>query len=268
MRTGTKRRGFAGTIALAAALAAALSACGGSPASPRQVTIFAAASLRTALDEVMDVCRQDTGTTIRASYAASSALARQIEAGAPADLYISADEAWMDDVAAKGGIRTDSRLDLLGNALVLVAPASAPVTLAVAPGFDLAGALDGGRLAVADPDVVPAGKYAKAALQSLGVWDSVADRLAPAEDVRAALLLVSRAEAPLGIVYRTDAAADPGVVVVDDFPAGSHPPIVYPAALTTNAAPDAARVLDCLRTPPARRIFDRWGFTDPSAAPR
>jgi molybdate transport system substrate-binding protein len=254
------------------ALALAATGCAGATGPGTQVTIFAAASLRTALDEVMARCEVDTGVSIRASYAASSALARQIEAGAPADVFISADQDWMNDVAAKGGIRTDTRVDLLGNALVLVAPASAPVSLQgalqIAPGFDLAGALGGGRLAVANPDVVPAGKYARAALESLGVWSSVASRLAPAEDVRAALLLVSRAEAPLGIVYRTDAAADPGVVVVDAFPSVTHPPIVYPAALTTRAVAASGEVLACLQRPRARAIFDRWGFTDPGLVRR
>lgn len=227
------------------------------------VTIFAAASLRTALDEVMVSCEAATGVPSRASYAATSALARQIEAAAPADLFISADTEWMDYVAARGLIKPDSRIDLLGNELVLVAPATRSLKLAIGPGFGLAAALGDGRLAVADPASVPAGKYARAALESLAVWPEVASRLAPAEDVRAALRLVARGEAPLGIVYRTDAAADPDVLVVGAFPASSHPPIVYPAAMTRRAGYAAARVLACLAAPASMPAFARWGFTAP-----
>lgn len=231
------------------------------PQSPA-VLIFAAASLQTALDELTPAMSRVIEMPVRTSYAASSALARQIEAGAPADVFISADLEWMDYVATRGLIRTESRVNLLGNRLVLVAPASRPGTaLKIAPGFPLASALGNDRLAVADPSTVPAGKYARAALTSLGVWDSVAGKLAPAENVRAALLLVSRGETPLGIVYATDAAADRGVTVVDEFPASTHPPIVYPAALTSVSSPAAARVLTFLRGAVASAVFARQGFS-------
>ncbi|HUL74733.1 MAG TPA: molybdate ABC transporter substrate-binding protein [Vicinamibacterales bacterium] len=227
---------------------------------PRDVLVFAAASLKTALDELAEPCRQATGAGLRASYAASSTLAKQLEEGAPAELFISADVEWMDYVADRHLIREDTRVNLVGNDLVLIAPASHTVALTIAPGFPLAAAIGRGRLAVGDPAAVPAGLYAKAALTSLGVWDAVAPHLASAENVRAALLLVSRGEAPLGIVYRTDAKVDPGVVIVDTFPDSTHPPIVYPAALTARASAAAASVLDYLRGPAARATFARQGF--------
>ena len=224
------------------------------------VLIFAAASLQSVLDDLAAPCRQATGVGYKASYAASSTLAKQIDEGAPAEIFISADVEWMDDVAKHHMIDTVSRVNLLGNDLVLVAPKASPVTLKITPGFALAAALGKGRLAVGDPAAVPAGLYAKAALTSLGVWDSVAARLAPAENVRAALMLVSRDEAPLGIVYRTDALADSSVRIVDVFPESSHPPIVYPAALTTRASAAARKVLDYLRGPAARAVFEKQGF--------
>jgi molybdate transport system substrate-binding protein len=258
---------------LAAAILACLAAgCGGDPdtAAGEDVLIFAAASLRTALDEIAPPCGLTAGARILTSYAATSALARQIESGAPAQIFISADVQWMDYVADRDLILRESRVDLLGNTLVLVAPVSRPPEwpIDIAPGFPLAAALGDGRLAVADPTAVPAGRYAKAALESLGVWSSVADRLAPAEDVRAALRLVSRAEAPLGIVYGTDAKAEAGVAVVGWFPPDSHPPIVYPAALTQGAGPAATRVLQCLKGTAARTVFERWGFTTPAGGTR
>ena len=205
-------------------------------------------------------CKQATGVGYKASYAASSTLAKQIDEGAPAEIFISADLEWMDYVAKRNLIEKASRVNLLGNDLVLVAPKASSVALKIAPKFGLAAALGTGRLAVADPAAVPAGLYAKAALTSLGVWDSVSSRLAPAENVRAALLFVSRAEAPLGIVYRTDALADATVKIVDIFPESSHPPIVYPAALTTRASAAARKVLDYLRGPAARAVFEKQGF--------
>lgn len=230
--------------------------------SSSEVVVFAAASLKTALDALVAPSLQATGVTIKPSYAATSALARQIEQGAPADLFISADLEWMDYVDTRGLMQKDTRLNLLTNRLILIAPKTKPVSLKIAPNFALAAALGPrGRLAVADPAAVPAGKYAQAALTSLGVWTSVQSRLAPSENVRAALLFVSRGEAPLGIVYKSDAVADPGVVVVDTFPESSHPPIVYPAALTKSAKPGAAKVLAYLQTPPARAVFDKNGFT-------
>lgn len=232
----------------------------------RPVLIFAASSLQTALDTLTPVLTAAAGAPVRVSYAASSTLARQLEHGAPADLFLSADLDWMDAVAAKGLIQPASRRNLLGNALVLIAPASQPTALALTPGAPLTARLGSGRLAVADPVTVPAGKYAKEALTSLGLWDGVAPRLAPAENVRAALFFVSRGEAPLGIVYRTDALADPGVMIAGVFPASSHAPIIYPVALTRGASPGAAAVLAVLFTPQARNVFTRLGFGEPPRA--
>lgn len=225
------------------------------------VLVFAAASLKEVLDEIALASQPSTGATVRVSYAASSALARQIEAGAPASVFISADVEWMDYLASKQLIEPASRVDLVGNSLVLIAPAAEPVSLKIAKGFGLAAALGNGRLAVADPAAVPAGKYARAALTTLGVWDSVAGKLAPADNVRSALALVARGEVPLGIVYRTDALVEPKVQIIDTFPKETHPPIVYPAALTTTALPAARRVIEFLRSPSARAIFERHGFT-------
>ncbi|MEO8070237.1 MAG: molybdate ABC transporter substrate-binding protein [Acidobacteriota bacterium] len=224
------------------------------------VLVFAAASLQTALDELTPAIERATGVTIRTSYAASSALARQIESGAPAELFISADLDWMDYVAKRNLIQPTTRVNLLGNRLVLIAPAGQTVALKIAKNFPLAAALGRERLAVADPSAVPAGRYAQAALIALGVWGAVEPKLARAENVRAALLLVSRGEAPLGIVYRTDALADTGVVIVDTFPDDTHPKIVYPAALVTGAGPDAIKVLAFLRGDAATRVFVRQGF--------
>jgi molybdate transport system substrate-binding protein len=225
--------------------------------SASEIVIFAAASLKEAMDEATRVYDAQTGDTVKVSYAASSALAKQIESGAPADIFISADLDWMDYLQQRNLIQSGTRKSLLGNKLVIVAPADAATTLDIKPGFDLAGALKGGHLAMADPDSVPAGKYGKAALEKLGVWNSVKGAVAPAESVRAALLFVSRHEAPLGIVYATDAAADPRVKVVGTFPADSHPPIVYPVALTADSKnPDAARLLAFLTSAAARPIFE------------
>lgn len=255
---------FAG-LSIALALVAA---CSTNQPQPRaDVLVFAAASLRDVIDELAAPIEQATSARIRVSYAASSALAKQIEELAPAELFISADLDWMDYLTERNLIQNDTRVNLAGNRLVLIAPANRPMTLPIAPGFPLAAALGKGRLAVADPVSVPAGKYTKAALTSLGVWDSVASRLAPSETVRSALILVSRGEAPLGVVYRTDALADPGVVVVDVFPETSHPPIVYPAALTDRGSPAAKRVLDFLRSDAARAVFERRGFVVSPSGP-
>src|SRR5262245_35656482 len=229
-------------------------------AQSSDVLIFAAASRKNVIDDRAPPCKPATGVSYKASYAASSTLAKQITEGAPADIFISADLEWMDHVAKHNLIDTASRVNLLGNDLVLVAPKASTVTLKIAPHFGLAAALGNGRLAIGDPAAVPAGLYAKAALTSLGVWDSVASHLAPAENVRAALLLASRAESPFGIVYRTDAMADATVRIVDVFPDSSHPPIIYPAALTTRASAGARKVLDCLRGPAARAVFEKQGF--------
>lgn len=223
------------------------------------ILVFAAASLKNALDEVVADYARDP---VVVSYAASSALARQIEQGAPAHLLISADLDWMDYLDGKGLLTSGTRVNLLGNELVLVAsPDTAPGGIELGPALDLSGLLGDGRLAIADVRAVPAGKYAKAALQSLGLWPSVQDRLAQAENVRAALTLVSRGEAPLGIVYRTDAAVEPRVRVSATFPKGSHPPIVYPAALTAGAPARAAAFLAHLQgSAAARSAFRRNGF--------
>jgi molybdate transport system substrate-binding protein len=221
------------------------------PASAQ--TVFAAASLKNALDEVAP------GVTI--SYGASSALARQIENGAPADVFISADLDWMDYVEKKGLLAPGTRRNLLGNRLVLIAPAKEPVRLQPAPGFPIMKVLGKNRIALADPGSVPAGKYAKAAFEKLGVWHQIAGRVAAAENVRAALALVARGETPLGVVYETDAKAEPNVMVAGTFPADSHPPIVYPVAVLKGARPAAVPFLDSLATPRARAIFDQHGFT-------
>jgi len=225
--------------------------------------VFAAASLQTALDDLAAPVQRATGVRMRISYASSAALAKQIEGGAPAGVFISADLDWMNYVADRKLIRSESRVNLLGNRLVLVATKGRQVSIKIGPGFGLAQALGRERLALADPAAVPAGKYAREALTKLGVWDSVANKIAATENVRASLLLVSRGEAPLGIVYRTDAMVDPGVTVVDTFPESSHAPIIYPAALTTTAPAAAAKVLDYLKTPAARVVFDKHGFTTP-----
>jgi len=234
------------------------------PASAQQtkLVIFAAASLKDALDEVNVVYQRDKGQETTVSYAASSTLAKQIEAAAPADIFISADLDWMDYLAKKNLIKPDTRANLLGNQLVLIAPANSSIKLDIAKNFPLAQGLGNGRLAIADPSAVPAGKYGKAALEALGVWSSVADRLAPAENVRATLLLVSRGEAPLGIVYRTDAASDKAVKIVGVFPADTHPAIIYPiAVVATSTNPGAAGYVAFLRSPTARPIFEKQGFT-------
>jgi molybdate transport system substrate-binding protein len=233
----------------------------GRVAAAETVTVFAAASLKEALDENVRVHKPGTGDRIVVSYAASSALAKQIENGAPADLFISADLEWMDYLAARKLIDARSRSNLLSNRLVLIAPAGSSVKLDVAPNFPLAAALGSGRLSIADPEHVPAGKYARSALESLGVWGSVAGRTARAENVRAALVLVSRGEAPLGIVYRTDALADGRVRTVAEFPESSHPPIVYPAALIASTKSLAARdFLEYLKSQAARALWTKHGF--------
>lgn len=229
-------------------------------AGAETVTVFAAASLKTALDQVAADWKADTGNTAVISYAGSSQLAKQIEEGAPADVFLSADEDWMNALGKAGLIQPASRHDLLGNELVLVArKGTAPV--AIAKGFDLAGLLGRNRLAMALVDSVPAGKYGKAALTSLGVWAAVEPKVAQSDNVRAALALVATGEAPYGIVYATDAAAEPKVAVVGTFPQDSHPPIIYPAALTKGAKPAAADFLAYLSGPKAAAAFRAQGFT-------
>ena len=232
-------------------------------AQARDVTIFAAASLKNALDEINAAWTQETGgKRATVSYAASSALAKQIESGAPADIFASADLDWMDYLAKKGLIQPDTRVNLLGNQLVLVAPKDSTAKVEMGPKLDLAAALGDGRLAMANVDSVPAGKYGKAALQSLGAWDGVKDKLAQAENVRAALQLVARGEAPLGIVYLTDVASDPKLRVVATFPEDSHPPIIYPVAiLKSSSNPAAKSFFEFMRGGDAKGAFDKQGFT-------
>lgn len=226
----------------------------------RDVVLFAAVSLKGALDEVAVMVKQRTGVSVRTSYAGSSLLARQIEEGAPADIFVSADEQWMDYLVERRLIQAASRVNLVSNRLVLIAPRESTVQLPLQPGFPLAHALGDGRLAIADHVNVPAGRYGKAALTKLGVWDSISGRLAPADNVRAALAFVARGEVPLGIVYQSDVVAEPGVRVVAIFPADTHPRILYPAALTTRASGEARRVLDVIASAEARAVFQRHGF--------
>ncbi len=233
-----------------------------SAATAKDVVVFAAASLKNALDDASAAYEKEKGVKALISYAASSTLAKQVESGAPADLFISADLDWMDYLQKRNLVKAETWLTLLGNKLVLIAPASSTAKIEIAPGFALADLLGNERLAMADPGAVPAGKYGKAALEKLGVWASVSSKVAPAEDVRSALLLVSRGETPLGIVYATDAAADKGVRIVAAFPEDTHPPIVYPAALLASSdSPDAAAFLDYLSSDKARPFFERQGFT-------
>ena len=225
------------------------------------VTVFAAASLKEAMDAQARRFEAGTGNKVVVSYGASNALAKQIEAAAPADLFISADLDWMDYVGQRNLLASGTRRNLLRNTLVLIAPSSSGATLRIAPGFGLAAALGTEKLAMANPDSVPAGRYGKSALEKLGVWKGVERQVARAENVRAALALVSRGEAPFGIVYSTDALADKGVKIVDTFPPDSYPPIVYPAAVLASSKSAAARpLLDYLRSAPARAVWETYGF--------
>jgi molybdate transport system substrate-binding protein len=230
------------------------------PVHAEEVTVFAAASLKTALDEIAAGWEAETGNRLILSYGGSAALAKQIEAGAPADLFISAAPEWMDMLETEGLIRADSRRDLLGNTLILVAHGKVPPS-EIGPGLDLAGLLGGGRLAMGLTASVPAGQYGKEALETLGLWESVKDSVVEVENVRAALKLVELGEAPLGIVYASDALAAVGVTVLGTFPAESHRPIVYPAALTVAAGgSEATALLDHLQTPEAETVFTANGF--------
>lgn len=229
------------------------------PTAP--VLVFAAASLTDSLDAVVRAFTASTQVPVKTAYASSALLARQIEAGAPAAVFISADRESLDYLATRALLEPGSERLLLLNRLVLIAPADSAVRLQIGTGFPLAASLRSGPLALGDPDSVPAGRYARAALEQLGVWASVESRLVRAENVRAALAYVARAEAPLGIVYRTDALAEKRVRIVDTFPASTHPPIVYPVALTRHPDPRAERFLAFLTADPALRIFERYGFS-------
>jgi molybdate transport system substrate-binding protein len=228
----------------------------------RPMLVFAAASLSDVLGELAPAWSASSGIPVKLSFAASSVLARQIEAGGGAEVFVSADQPWMDYLQARGLIDAATRRDVAGNRLVLIAPTDSHLKLRIAPGFALAHALDGGRLAVADPDTVPAGRYAQAALTALGVWPQVRDRLARADNVRSALLYVARGETPLGVVYATDARVDAKVRVVDTFPDGSHAPITYPASAVRGSRPAAAAFVRYLASPAARETWKRFGFQE------
>jgi molybdate transport system substrate-binding protein len=255
----TLRRHFL-AFAIAGALCPAIASL--AHAQEKTLTVFAAASMKNALDDINAAFTKQSGVKVVTSYAASSALAKQLEQGAPADVFASADLDWMDYSAQKKTIKDDTRVNLLGNKLVLIAPKDSKINqVAIGPGFDLAGLVGNERITTADVNAVPVGKYAKAALEKLGAWEKAAPRFAMAENVRAALALVARGEAVLGIVYETDAKVEPGVKIVGAFPADSHPAIVYPVAATVNAKPETAAYLAFLRSGTAKAVFEQYGFT-------
>lgn len=254
------RRSWMG--AAAAAIGAIIVSLTSPALAQEKLTVFAAASMKNALDNADKAWKAEAGKDVTVSYAASGALAKQIESGAPADVFISADLDWMKYLSDKKLVKEDTKSNWLGNRIVLVAPKENATPVDVKQGFDLAGLLKGGKLAMGEPKAVPAGKYGQAALDKLGVWSSVEKDVAYAESVRAALALVSRGEAPYGIVYQTDAAADPGVVVVGTFPADTHPPIIYPIAILTDSkSPDAEAYVDYLKSAKAAPFFEKEGFT-------
>ena len=235
---------------------------GRSVAQDQRLIVFAAASLKDALDEVNAAYRQAKGVDVTTSYSGSSALIKQIELGAPAQVFISADLESMNYGSGKKAIQDNTRVNLLGNRLVLIATADAKQgNVTLGKDTDIAALAGNGRIATGDVKAVPVGRYAQAALEKLGQWKAVEPKLAQVENVRLALSLVARGEAPLGIVYETDARVEPKVKIVGAFPADSHPPIIYPAALTTAAKPEAAAYLDFLQSPAARAIFEKRGFT-------
>jgi molybdate transport system substrate-binding protein len=245
-------------------LVALWSAASTTPAHAQEqtLTVFAAASLKNALDDVNAAFTKATNVKVAASYAASSALVKQMESGAPADVFISADLDWMDYAAGRTLIKPDTRMNLLGNRLVLIAGKDSKIgDVKIEPGFDIAKLAGDGRIAIADVKAVPAGLYAKAALETLGAWRAAEPKLAQAENVRATLAFVARGETPVGIVYETDARVEPSVKIIGVFPDGSYPPVTYPAAVTTNARPDAAAYLQFLRSNAAKAAFEKYGFS-------
>ena len=257
------KRFLAFALPLAAAIAVVAAA---SPppavAQEKSITVFIAASMKNAIDDINAAFTKATAIKVVASYGASSALIRQIEQGAPADVFASADLDWMDYGSQKKVIKDDTRVNLLGNKLVLIAPKDSKIgEVTIGPGFDLAGLAGDGRIATGDVQAVPVGKYAKAALEKLGAWAAAAPKFAMTENVRVALALVARGEATLGIVYETDARIEPNVKIVGVFPADSHPPIVYPVAATVTAKPEAIRYLGFLRSQAAKTVFETFGFT-------
>ena len=231
-------------------------------AQDKTLTVFAAASMKNALDEANAAFTAKTGVKVTSSYAASSALAKQLEQGAPADIFISADTDWMDYSAGKKTINEPTRVNLLGNKIALIAPKDSKLAnVTIGQGFDLAKLAGDGKIATGDVKAVPVGKYAKAALEKLGAWQAAEPKFAMAESVRAALALVSRGEAALGIVYETDAKVDPGVKIIGAFPADSHPAIIYPVAATSGSKNDTTGYLAFLRSAAAKAIFEKYGFT-------
>ena len=231
-------------------------------AEDKTLTVFAAASMKNALDDIDAAFTAKTGVKVSASYAASSTLAKQIEQGAPADIFVSADIDWMDYAISKKNINESTQANLLGNSIVLIAPKDSKIdNVAIGPGFDLAKLAGDGRIATGDVKSVPVGKYAKAALEKLGAWQAAEPKFAMAESVRAALLLVARGEAVLGIVYSTDAKVEPGVKIVGTFPADFHPAIIYPVAATATAKPEAREYLDYLHSSAAKAVLEKYGFT-------
>ena len=252
------RKSILAALAAAVVIAAAPLAAN---AQDKSITVFAAASMKNALDDVDAAYTKQSGVKVVASYDASSALMKQIEGGAPADVFVSADLKWMDYGSQKKLIKDDTRVNLLGNTLVLIAGKDSKIdNVTIGPGFDLAKLAGDGRIATGDVKAVPVGIYAQAALEKLGVWSAVEPKMAMTANVRAALILVARGEAPLGIVYSTDAKVEPGVKVVGVFPDDSHDPIIYPVAATATAKPDATPYLAFLRSQAAKTIFESYGF--------
>ena len=227
-----------------------------------ELLVLAAASLTNVLGDLSVDWQKTSGVTVKLSFAASSVLARQIEAGGKADVFVSADQEWMDYLQARGLIEKPTRRNLVGNQLVLIAPANSAIELKIAPGFPLVAALGGGRLATGDPDTVPVGRYARSALTSLGLWDEIQDRLVRADNVRGAMMFVARGEAPLGIAYTTDALVDPKVRIVDTFPANTHVPITYPAAVVNGGRNEARAFVEFLGSAGARDTWKKYGFVE------
>ena len=243
-------------------VAALVLASAAAAAAAQDVTVFAAASLTNALEEIAKIYREKGGGGVKFSFAASSTLAKQIESGAPADIFASADEEWMDYLAQRNLIEASTRSSRLGNALVLITPASDKRTVDIKPGFDLAGMIGSGKLATGDPAHVPVGRYAQQALTKLGIWDAVAPKIARTDNVRAALLLVERGEAPFGIVYATDAAASGKVSIAGAFPPDSHPPVSYPfAILAKRDRPEVRKFFEFLTGTEAQAVYRKAGFS-------
>jgi molybdate transport system substrate-binding protein len=255
---------FQRSLALALLLGSVVTPAAAQETRRPELLVFAAASLTDVLGDLAKAYEQQRGAPVKLSFAASSVLARQVEAGGKADIFISADQEWMDYLQQRNLIEKSSRRDLAGNRLVLIAPADSKVVLEIVPGFPLLAALGGGRLSTGDPDTVPVGRYARSALISLGVWDQLQGRLVNADNVRSALMFVSRGEAPLGIVYTTDALADSKVRIVGTFPANTHAPITYPGAVLEGAGAEAIVFLNYLASPQVSETWRRFGFGEPA----